>query len=236
MVEHVLKELGVALARHTLEGGAGEIAVIVADEYGNAAGDGGVNLVGSLAPLLHGVVEEDVLENVVGDLNELGIVLLTKLHDGNLFVLAESGHELLVKTLALLFAKGKLKRRVVEGNRHKGTVDVGEHLVLIIGPIGETREELVHAFVGGVIDVRAVLVDQDARLVLVVVGVARDVVAALKDGDLHATGLCKAARANAARIPAADNEGVIGFRVEARAETALDVHKVPLRKGTVLAD
>ena len=52
--------------------GAREVAVVVAHEDGHAAGDGGVDLVGRLAPLLHRVVQEDVLEDVVGDLDELG--------------------------------------------------------------------------------------------------------------------------------------------------------------------
>ena len=85
---------------------------------------------------------------------------------------------------------------MVEGHRHERAVDVGEHLVLVVGPLGEAREELVHALVHGVVDVRAVLVDEDARLVDVVVGVARDVVAALDDGDLEAARLGEATGAN----------------------------------------
>ena len=230
MLEHVLKELGVTLGRHALEGGAGEVAIVVAHEDGHAAGDGGVNLVGGLTPLLHGVVEEDVLEDVVGYLGELGIVLLAELHDGDLLVLTEGGHELLVEALALLVAKGELQGLVVEGNGHEGAVDVGKHLVLVVGPLGKAGEELVHALVHGVVDVRAILVDQDAGLVLVVVGVAGDVVTALEDGDLHAAGLGEAARADGAGVARAHDDCVEGLGGKVSRQTALDAHVVPLKE------
>ena len=127
-----------------------------------------------------------------------------KLHDGDLLVLAEGGHELLVEALALLVAEGELEGAVVERDGHEGAVDVRQDLVLVVGPLGEAREELVHALVHGVVDVRAVLVHEDARLVLIVVGVAGDVVAALEDGDLHAAGLGQTAGADAPGVSAAD--------------------------------
>ena len=230
MLEHVLEERGVALGRHALEGRAREVAVVVAHEDGHAAGDRRVDLVGRLAPLLHRVVEEDVLKDVVGDLDELGVVLLAKLHDGDLLVLAEGGHKLLVEALALLLAEGELEGAVVEGHRHERAVDVGEHLVLVVGPLGEAREELVHALAHGVVDVRAVLVHEDARLVVVVVRVARDVVAPLEDGDLEPAGLRKAACAHGAGIPRADDDGVIAVRIEPGGQTVFDTHTRPLSR------
>ena len=71
---------------------------------------------------------------------------------------------------------------MVEGHGHKGTVDVGEHLVLIIRPLGKARQEIVHALVKGVIDMRTVLVNQDSGLVSAVVGIARYVATALQNG------------------------------------------------------
>ena len=111
-------------------------------------------------------------------------------------------------------------------------MDVGKHLVLVVGPLGEAGEELVHALVGGVVDVRAILVDQDAGLVLVVVGVAGDVVAALEDGDLHAAGLGEATGADGAGVARADDDGVEGLGGKVSRQTALDAHVVPL-KGTM---
>ena len=227
MVEHVLEELGVALGRHALILGRGEVTVIVTHKDGNTAGDGGIDLVGRLAPLLHGVVEEDILVDVVGNLGELGVVLLAQLHDGNLLVLAKGRHELLVERLSPLVTKGKLERGVVEGNRHERTVDVGEDLVLVARPLREAREVLVHAVVHGVVDVRTVLVHKNARVIHVVVGIAANVVASLDDGDLHAARLGKATGADRTRVARAHDDGVIYIWVEASWQSVCDSHESP---------
>ena len=228
MVEHALEEGRVPLGGHPLEGGSREVAVVVAHKDGHAARDGGVDLVGRLTPLLHRVVKEDVLKDVVGDLHELGVVLLAKLHDRHLLVLSEGGNELLVEALALLLAKGELEGAVVERDRHERAVDVRKDLVLVVGPLGEAREELVHALVHGVVDVWAVLVDEDSGIVNVVVGVAGDVVATLEDADLEPAGLGQAARADGTSVARADNDGVIGVGRETIWQTVHDTHRNPL--------
>ena len=234
VLEHVLEERGVALGGHPLMGGLREVPVVVADEDRHAPGDRGVDLVGRLPPLLHRVVQEDVLIDVVGDLDELGVVLLAKLHDRDLLVLAEGVHELPIEALALLVPEGEPEGAVVEGHRHERAVNVGENLVLVVGPLGEAREELVHAVVHGVIDVRAVLVDEDARVVEEVVGVAGDVVAALEDADLEPAGLGEAARAGRPGVARADDDRVKAVGVEAGGKALLDAHGNPLcaRRGT----
>ena len=175
-------------------------------------------------------MQEDVLVDIVGNLDKLGVVLLAKLHDRHLLVLAEGVHELLVKPLAPLLAEGELEGAVVEGDRHERAVDVGEHLVLVVGPLGEAREELVHALAHGVVDVGAVLVHEDARLVVVVIRVTGDVVATLQDGDLEAAGLRKAARAHGAGVSRADDDGVIAVRIEPSGQTVFDTHTRPLSR------
>ena len=55
--------------------------------------------------------------------------------------------------------------------------------MLIPAPLGELRQVIEDVARVGVEDVRPVFVDEDARLVVVVVGVARDVVAAVHDED-----------------------------------------------------
>ena len=228
MVEQALEETRVALRRHALMRCGREVAVIVAHEHGDAPGDGRVNLVGRLAPLLHGVVEEDVLVDVVCHLGELGIVLLTQLHDGHLLVLAEGGHELLIETLALLVAKRELERGVVERNRHELALDVGKHLVLIVGPLGEAGQELVHAVIGGVVDVRAVLVNEDASVIEAVVSVSRDVRTTLQDGHLIATRLGQTAGAGGTGVSGTHDEDVVRSGVEVLRKAARDAHCVPL--------
>ncbi|ERL08212.1 hypothetical protein HMPREF1316_0194 [Olsenella profusa F0195] len=80
------------------------------------------------------------------------------------------------------------------------------------------------ALVGGVIDVRAVLVDEYACLVLEVVRIARDVVPPLEDGDLVATCLREPARADRTRIACTDNDGIVGQGIEAFGQTVRDAH------------
>ena len=215
VVEHMLKQRGIAVLRHALEGSLREVAVIIAHKDGNTAGDRGINLVGRLAPLLHGVMQKDVLVDVISDLGQVGVVLLTQLHNGHLDILAKGLHELLIQLLAALVTKGELETRVVEGHGHKGAVDVGEHLVLIIRPLGKARQEIVHALVKGVIDMRTVLVDQDSGLVSAVIGIARNVATALQNGNTIADGLGKTAGANGTGISSTDDNHVVRAGVKA---------------------
>ena len=169
-------------------------------------------------------MEEHVLVDVVRDLLELGIVLLAELEDGDLAVPTEGRDELLVQALATLLAKGRKQALVVEGHRHQRTGDVGENLVGVGRPVGEAGEELVHAVVIGVIDVRTVSVDEDARLVLAVVGVARDVGTALEERDLVVAGLGETAGAYGAGIARADDDGVVAIGIEVLGKAVGDGH------------
>ena len=160
-------------------------------------------------------MQKDVLIDIIGDLGKIRVVLLAQLHNGHLDVLAKGLHELLVQFLAALIAKGKLKARMVKGHGHKGTVDVGEHLVLIIRPLGEARQEVMHALVKGMIDMRTILVDQDSRLVSAVEGIARNVATALQNGNTIADSFGKTAGANGTGITGTDNNHVVRTGIKA---------------------
>ena len=181
MVKHVFKELGVALFWHALIGCTWEVTIIIADKDWNATCDGLVNLVWSLTPLLHGVVQEDVLINVVSNLFQIWIVLLAKLHDRNFDVLTKRENQLLIEFLATLFSKGKLQRLVVKRNRHQLAVNVSQNFMLVVSPLSKAREELVNTVTHGVVDVWTVLVNKNARVIKAIVSVAGNVVSALKD-------------------------------------------------------
>ena len=181
MVKHVFKELGVALFWHALIRCTWEIAVVITNKDWNAARDGLVNLVWSLTPLLHGVVQEDVLVNVVSNLFQIWIVLLAKLHDRNFNVLTKRKNQLLIEFLATPFSKGKLQRLVVKRNGHQLAVNVSQNFVLVVSPLSEAREELVNAVTHGVIDVWTVLVNKNARVIKAIVSVTGNVVSTLKD-------------------------------------------------------
>ena len=160
-------------------------------------------------------MQKDVLVDVIGDLGKIRVVLLAQLHDGDLDVLAKGLHELLIQLLAALIAKGKLEARVVKGHRHKGTVDVGEHLVLVVRPLGKARQEVMHALVKGMVDMRTILVDQDPGLVSAVEGIARNVATALQNGNTIADGFGKTAGANGTGITGADNNHVVRTGIKA---------------------
>ena len=225
----MLEQNGVAILGHALIRRLREVAVVIADEHGHAAGHRRIYLVGRLAPLLHRVIEEDVLVDIIRDLLKVRIVLLTELHDGDLLVLTEGINELTIQLFATIFAERELEARVVERNGHKGTVDVGEHLVLVIRPLGKAREELVHALAVGVVDVRTVLVDEDALVVHVVVGVARDVLAALEHRDAKSSALRHTARAYRAGVPGTHHDHVVRIGVEGCRKTVRDLHTCSLQ-------
>ena len=124
---------------------------------------------------------------------------------------------------------------MVKGNRHQGAVDVGKHLVLVVGELGEAREELVDTIVEGVVDVRTVQVHEDARLISVVIGVAGDVGAALHDRNVRAGGLGHAPRDSGACITGADDDGVVLVGRERTARVHRDAHRDPLNRTTGLA-
>ena len=211
----MLEQRSVAVLRHTLEGGLREVAIVIAHKDGNATSDRGIDLVGRLSPLLHGVMQKDVLVDVVGDLGKIRVILLAQLHDGHLDILAKGLHELLIQLLAALIAKSKLEARMVEGHGHKSAVDVGKHLVLIVRPLGKARQEIVHALVKGVVNVRTVLVDQDSSLVSAVVGIARNVATTLQNGNAIADSLGKTAGTNGTSVPGTDNDHVVRTGIKA---------------------
>ena len=104
---------------------------------------------------------------------------------------------------------------MVEGHGHEGSVDVGEYLVLVVRPLGKARQEVVHALVKGVVDVRTILVNQDSGLVSAVEGIARDMATALQNGNAIADGLGKTAGANGTGITGADNDHVVRTGIKA---------------------
>ena len=119
---------------------------------------------------------------------------------------------------------------MVERNGHEGTVNVGENLVLIVGPLGKARKEVVDALVVRVIDVRTVLVNENTRLVLEVVCIARDMVAALEHRHAESSGLGEAACANGACIAGAHDNHVISSRIELLGKTRGNLHRYSLNE------
>ena len=207
MVEHLLEELRVAEDGHALVGVL-EVAVIARDEYRHARRHRRVDFLGREPPLLLRVVQKDVLVHEIGNLGELGVVLLAQLVDGHLALVAKRVDELLDVVRGLLLAKRDFHRVLVEGHGHIGSVPIGEHAMLIAQKAGEATRVIEGALVVGVEDVRAVLVNKDARLVFLVVHVAADMRALFDDENALARALREFASHNAAGKSAADDDRV----------------------------
>ena len=104
---------------------------------------------------------------------------------------------------------------MVKGHGHEGAVDVGEHLVLVVRPLGKARQEIVDALIKGMVDVRTILVDQDSGLISAVVGVTRNVATAFQNGNAIADSLGETTGANGTGISSTDDNHVVYAGVKA---------------------
>ena len=207
VVEHLLEQLRVAEDGHALVGVL-EVAVIARDENRNARRHRRVDFLGREPPLLLRVVQKDVFVHEIGDLSELGIVLLAQLVDSHLALVAEGIDELLDVVCGLFLAKRDFHRVLVERHGHIGSVPIGEHAMLISQKAGEAARVIEGALVVGVEDVRTVLVHEDTRLVFLVVHVAADVGALFDDENALARALREFASHDATGKSAADDNRV----------------------------
>ena len=213
-----------------------EVAVVIAHEHGHATHDGRIDLVGSLAPLLHGVVQEHVFVHVVGDFGKLLVVALAKLHDRHLLVLAKCCNELAIQVLALLLAERELERLVVERHRHQRAVYVRQDLVLVIGYVRKPHEELMDPIIERMIDVWAIEVHQNTRIVDIVIGVARNVTATLEHRNAIVAPLGKPASAHSPGKARADHDRIVVTRVEISRKTARHTHGCSISRPTPYSD
>ena len=183
VVDHLLHPRGVAVGGQALPRVL-EVAVVVVKAHGQALDDGGRQLGRVGLPLLAGVVlDERLVQRAADELNAL-VVQVLRVGTGQL--------------ARLLFNQGLgFGRRVmrmeelvdgaeVDGQRVDLAVMGGVHAVHVVREARETVHVVPDALVGGVEQVRAVLVDLRAGfLIHVRVGVATDVIADID--DVHAS-------------------------------------------------
>ena len=205
MVQHPLEQGGIALQGHPLIGVL-EIAVVTGEKDRYPGGGIGVDLLRSLAPLLHRVVDKDVLIHIIRQGGDLRVTALPQLQNGHLFFCPIGGNEFFPQPCALRRAEGGLQRGEVEGDGvglapALSVRDIGQDPVLIVPPDREPGEPVKDPLVVGVEDVGAVLVDQHPSPIQAVVGVAADVVPAFQaQHPLSALG----------QLPGADRTGIAG--------------------------
>ena len=229
-LEHALEQRRVALGRHALVGVL-EVAVVARDEHGHARRHRRVDLLGSEPPLLLRVIKEHVSVHELGDLGELRIVLLAQLGDGDLALVAERVDELLREVRGALLSEGYLHRVLVERHGQVGAVPIGQHLVLVVAPLGEAAHVVEGALVVRVEDVRPVAVHEHAGLVELVVHVAADMGALLDDEHARASALGQFARGHGAGEPAAHHHRVEIAAVEIFEIAVTHTHGAPFRSS-----
>ena len=160
----------------------GEVALAVVEAERNALEELDVELARILVPLLLGVVLEDELVEMLAELLQAELLAVRRLHNALVAHVGQVGAQLLLALDAR--AAQYVHRRDVD-RYGKDAVDVGHaavHLVAVVEPVAELVHIRPDALVVCVEDVRAVLGDADAGLLVdVVVAVAAEVVALLDD-------------------------------------------------------
>ena len=171
MVEHPLEHPRVAVQRHRLVR-VGEVAVVAVGAHRHARGDRRVELRRIEAPLLARVVAEELLVQLAPDLADDHVFGRPDLRRAARRPTRRTPR---ARTTCRFSAVELVDGVEVDRDRQQLPVDARQHAVLVRPPLGELREVVEDVARVGVEDVRPVLVDQDARFVVVVVGVAADV-------------------------------------------------------------
>ena len=182
VVNHALHPLGVAVRGQALPRVL-EVAVVVVKAHGQALDDGGRQLGRVGLPLLAGVVlDERLIQGAADELNAL-VVQVGRIGAGQLARLP--GDKLLRLGRRVMRMEELVDGAQVDRQRIDLAVMRGIHAVHIVREARETIDVVPHTLIGRVEQVRAILVDLRAGLLIHIrVGVAADVVADVD--DVHA--------------------------------------------------
>lgn len=186
-VEHLLDHPGVSFGGDPLIGIL-EISAVPAEVDGDAGGDGAVYLGGVLAPLFLGVMDEDVVVDVLGEEAEVRIILFHEVADGDLGTVFEPVEEFPFDPVGEVFGETAAYAVEVERDGHLVAFDDRVYAVHVGVEGGELREETPYLFVRSVEDVRSVFVDHYVVFVEVVETVAAYCVFFIYDFDFAICG------------------------------------------------
>ena len=189
-----------------------EVAAVLGQEHRHPGGGVGVDVLRALSPLLHGVVDKDVLVHIIGQSGNLGIGILPQLQNGDLLLRAVGSDEPLGQAVGLLRSEGRPHGHQIEWHRHFHPAlfrrNVGHHLMLIVQPGGEAGQIVKDPLIVGVKDMGTVPVDEHTGLVKAVVGVAAHMVPALQHQHLFPAPLGQLPGADGPRHTGADDQAV----------------------------
>ena len=174
MAQHSAEHGGVAVLRHALVG-VGKVAVVAVCPDRHPRRDRGVEFRRVEAPLLAGVAAKEFLVQLATDLRHHHVLRGEDLLSG----FGPLGEERLEFETRQVEAIERIHRVEVDRDRHQATVDERPHPVLVLPPPGEARQVAEHLVRVGVEDVRTVAVNQQSLMVILIVGVAADVIAAV---------------------------------------------------------
>lgn len=170
-VEHLLDHPGVSFGRDPLIDIL-EIPAVPAEVDGDTGGDGAVYLGGVLAPLFLGVMDEDVVVDVLGEEAEVRIILFHEVADGDLGAVFEPVEEFPLDPVGEVFGEAVADAVEVERDGDLVAFDDRVYAVHVGVEGGELREEVPYLFVRSVEDVGSVSVDHYVVFVEVVEAVA----------------------------------------------------------------
>ncbi len=182
MIEHAADHGRVAVHRDALVP-VPEVAVVTRDDHRDPSGDGPVDVLGPVPPLLHRVVQEDLLVDELAEGAQIRAPVLQQGQDGDPAVAADLLHQPSLESHGVGRREQGVQRRQVERQRHRGPLDATHDPVGVGPPVRELRQVRPDPGRDGVEDVRPVPVDPHPRLVHGVVGVPGDVRASVHHQD-----------------------------------------------------
>ena len=204
VVDHALHPLGVAVRGQALPRVL-EVTVVVVKAHGQALDDGGRQLGRVGLPLLAGVVlDERLIQGAADELDAL-VVQVGRIGAGQLARLP--GDKLLRLGRRVMRMEELVDGAQVDRQRIDLAVMRGIHAVHIVREARETIDVVPHTLIGRVEQVRAILVDLRAGLLIKVrVRVAADVVTDIDDAHARAGVLHRLLRHRQTKQARADND------------------------------
>ena len=191
----------VPVQRHHLVG-VGEVSIVAIGPDRHACRHCRVELRRVEAPLLPRVVAEELLVQLAPDFADDHVLRRADVRAR----LRDRSEELVELKRREVHAVQLIDRIEIDRNRQQLSVDAGKHPMLIRTPGGELRQVVVDVARIRVEDVRPVLVYEQARFVVVIVGVAADVRPAIADEHLLARVGGEPLGNRCAGEPCADNQ------------------------------
>ncbi len=201
MVEHVLEHARKPMQRHRLVA-VGEIPVVAVGAGRHAGGHLRVEFGRVERPLLARVVAEELLVQLASHLADDHVLAGLD----RIALLGHGSEKFLHLKRGQVQAVHLVDRVQIDRHRQELPVHAGQHAVLVPAPLGELREVIEDLARVRVENVRAVFVHEHARVVVMVVGVARDVVAAVHDEDLFVANARQPFGQHAARVTRPDDQ------------------------------